>query len=120
MPFPWAVAAKAIPWTEVIAASPAIVKGARDLWARMRADPKPDSGGDDRAAASPDDRLDAMARIIGTLEERNEAQTELITQLAEQHVQLVGAVDRAQKMTRVALGVAVLAILVALWPPLFS
>lgn len=120
MPFPWAVAAKAIPWTEVIAASPAIVKGAKDLWTRMRADPKPGTDDDGVEAASPKARLDALNRIVLTLEERNEAQTELITQLAEQQVQLISAVDRAQRRNRLTLVIALAAIALTLWPQLFA
>lgn len=120
MPFPWAIAAKAIPWTEVIAASPAIVKGAKELWTRMRADPKPDASPDAADAVSPEARLDALTGIICTLEERNEAQTELITRLAEQQAQLVSAIDRAQKRTRLALWIAAAAILLALWSLLFG
>jgi len=120
MPFPWAVAAKAIPWTEVIAASPAIVKGARDLWTRMRSDPKPDATPDGADAASPEARLDALNGIVRTLEERNESQTELITQLAEQQVQMVAAIERARRQANLALLVAVIAIVAALKPLILS
>ncbi|WP_227816891.1 hypothetical protein [Nitrogeniibacter aestuarii] len=120
MPFPWAIAAKAIPWTEVIAASPAIVKGAKELWSRMRTDPKPGTADDGAEAATPEARLDALNRIVLTLEERNETQTELITRLAEQQAQLVSAIDRAQKRTRLALVVALVAVVTALWPLMFG
>ena len=36
MPFPWIAAAKAIPWSSVIAAAPDIARGARDLWKRVK------------------------------------------------------------------------------------
>jgi len=114
MPFPWAVAAKAIPWTDVISASPAIVKGARELWTRMRADPKPDAPDDATEAASPDARIDALTHIVRTLEERNATQTELITRLAEQQERLVNALDREQRRGRLARLIAVVALLVAL------
>jgi len=120
MPFPWAVAAKAIPWTEVIAASPAIVKGAKELWSRMRSDPKPEAPAQGAEAASPEARLDALSQIVLTLEARNETQTELITQLAEQQAQLVAALDRAQKRTRLALALAAIAVVAAVWPLMFG
>lgn len=115
MPFPWAVAAKAIPWTEVISASPAIVKGARDLWKRMRSDPRPDPDANtDEAPATPEARLDALARMVLTMEERNEAQTELIARMAEQQERLVAALDRAQRRTRLTLVLALVALSCAL------
>ncbi|QID17285.1 hypothetical protein G3580_06260 [Nitrogeniibacter mangrovi] len=116
MPFPWAAAAKAIPWTDVISAAPTLAKGARDLWKRMRTDPKPEDTPDDaEAAASPEARLDALTRVVLTMEQRNEAQTELITRLAEQQEQLVTALDRARRRARLALVLAGLATALAAW-----
>jgi len=114
MPFPWAVAAKAIPWTEVISAAPSIARGARDLWKRVRHE-REDAAQSPATTADGEDALAALRREFLRLDADVAAQAELIAQLAGQQEQLVAALDRQQRQTRLALALALVATLTALW-----
>lgn len=114
MPFPWAIAAKAIPWTEVISAAPSIARGARDLWKRVRSE-REDAASTAATTAASDDPLAAMRREIVRLDADVAAQAELIARLAGQQEQLVATLDRQQGRTRLALTLAVGAIVAMLW-----
>jgi len=113
MPFPWAFAAKAIPWTEVISAAPAIARGARDLWKRVRTERETATDAD-APAPSPEASLGAMRFELARLDADVAAQAELIARLAGQQELLVAALDRQQRRTRLAIALAVVAILIAL------
>ncbi len=116
MPFPWAVAAKAIPWTDVIAASPALARGARDLWKRIRADREhPATDVESVEPLSAETRIDALLQELTRLEQRAEAQAELLAQMAEQQEQLVAALDRQQRQVRIAIALAIVGVALALW-----
>ena len=110
MPFPWAIAAKAIPWTEMIAAAPTIARGARELWQRVKQR-------DDDAADAAVDTSDPVARIaalensVSTLAQEAEVGTELVSRLAEQNEQLVAALEVQKKRTQWALFFALAALL---------
>lgn len=114
MPFPWAVAAKAIPWTDVISAAPSIARGARDLWKRVRHE-REDAVQAPPNAPDGEDALSAIRRELVRLDADVAAQAELIARLAEQQEQLVAALDRQQGRTRLALALALVAALTALW-----
>lgn len=109
MPIPWLTAAKAIPWTDVIAAAPGIARGARELWKRVKtrddAQAAPDTVIDDPVA-----RLAALEHSVADLNQEAALRSELIAQLAEQNERLVAALDRQQRSTRWALGLAIAAL----------
>lgn len=114
MPFPWAIAAKAIPWTEVISAAPSIARGARELWKRVRSE-REEAASTAATAPQSEDPLAALRREIVRLDADVAAQAELIARLAGQQEQLVAALDRQQGRTRLALVLAVAAIVAVLW-----
>ena len=116
MPIPWALAAKAIPWGEVIAAAPSIVKSARELLKRTG------SEGDTVAAdaASPEARVAALEKQVHKLDEELAASSDLITRLAEQNERLIAAVDTLHRqfaIVSVVAGVAMLGAIASLLLP---
>ncbi|MCB1890302.1 MAG: hypothetical protein KDH20_22040 [Rhodocyclaceae bacterium] len=117
MPIPWAVAAKAIPWGEVIAAAPSIVRGARELLSRTRGEAGDASAG---TPATPEERIGALEARVEALAGELETSTDLITQLAEHNERLVVAVERLHRQLSLALvvgGVALLGAIAALLLP---
>jgi len=114
MPFPWAIAAKAIPWTEVISAAPSIARGARELWKRVRSE-REEAASTAATAPQSEDPLAALRREILRLDGDVAAQAELIARLAGQQEQLVAALDRQQGRTRLALALAAGALVAVLW-----
>lgn len=111
MPFPWAAAAKVIPWGEVIAAAPGIVRGARDLWQRARGAPAAEAG---EGALTPEQRIAALQGRLGELDTQLEASSRLIAQLAEQNQRLVVAIDRLKRQATLAAVLAASAVIAAL------
>lgn len=109
MPFPWAIAAKAIPWTEMIAAAPTIARGARELWQRVkhRDEDSPDAGTDSK---DPVERIATLERGLSTLAQEAEMGTELVSRLAEQNEQLVAALEVQKKRSQWALFFALFAL----------
>jgi len=117
MPIPWAVAAKAIPWADVIAAAPGIVRGARELLRRTRreADEAPATGSD-----TPEQRLAALEARVESLSAELATSTDLVSQLAEHNERLVVAVERLHRQLSIAqvlAGVALLGAIAALLLP---
>ena len=116
MPIPWAIAAKAIPWGEVIAAAPSIVKSARELLKR--------TGSNDATAAadaaSPEARIEALEQQVQKLDEELAASSDLIARLAEQNERLIAAVDTLHRqfaIVSVVAGVALLGTIASLLLP---
>ncbi|KAF1045823.1 hypothetical protein [Xylophilus sp.] len=132
MPLPWLSALKLIPWTDVIAATPQIVKGARNLYDGVR------GGADKKAAAraagtttvaplldgDPQTLAVHVQQLQGRVQELEEEQTrtaELLQSLAEQNAQVVATVETLRQRSRLLVrvsavlgtAVAVLAIVVA-------
>ena len=122
-------ALKAIPWSEVVGAAPTVVRGAQQLWKKVRDDPAdapappaappPAAPGDDPHAAA----LAALAARADALEARTAmhgreavAASELIATLAEQNARLIEAVEGLRQRARTllvavgVLGVAVVAL----------
>lgn len=107
----WLTALKAIPWSDVVAAAPHVVRGAKRLVdaARTR------RGGTDTTATpargTTSERLEAAEAEIAGLKSDHAAAGELLRSLAEQNVRLVDAVERLRLRTRILMGAsAVLAI----------
>ena len=102
----WITAFKIIPWAHVIAAAPAVVRGARRLWSAVRekdADLPPAN-----AAQSPEGRLQGLEAQVETLVKDLTAASELINSLAEQNARLVEFVGVLRIRTRVLLVAAVI------------
>jgi len=117
MPIPWAIAAKAIPWGDVIAAAPSVVRGARELLNRVR---NPSGTGDGETAATPEQRIEVLERQVDTLADDLRASSDLITQLAEHNERLIVAVERLHRQLSIALvlaGVALAGAIAALLLP---
>ena len=99
----WITAFKVIPWAELIAAAPAVVKGARQLWSSVRTQDAPPLAGQGPEAAQR--TLEAQ---VAELRQELTAASELVTSLAEQNNRLVGAVEVLRVRTRVFLVVFVI------------
>lgn len=93
----WLTVFKAIPWSDVVAAAPTVVKGARKLVDAVRK-----RGGEGEASGSPEGEaaaLDPAARLqlmearIEELEGRQQAAVNLMESMAEQQEKLVSAVE---------------------------
>lgn len=113
----WITAFKVIPWGELIAAAPAVAKGAQKLWAAVRKQDAPRIAGQ-----APEAGQRALEAQVEELRKELTAASELVTRLAAQNGRLIEAVDVLRVRTRVLLvislvlvaAVAGLAILAAL------
>jgi uncharacterized coiled-coil protein SlyX len=96
-------ALKAIPWGDVIAAAPVIVKGARNLFARRPEPAVPpgpaDTGPQDPVAA----RIAALESRLAQAEQQQRLMAELAASLAEQNAKVVQAIDILRVRTRILL-----------------
>ena len=81
----WITVFRAVPWMELIAAAPAIARGARKLWTGIRKSP-PDTPLD------PEDRLGLLESQVRELKKELVTSSEVISALAEQNERLVEAV----------------------------
>jgi uncharacterized phage infection (PIP) family protein YhgE len=107
MPLPWLTALKVIPWGNVIEHAPTVLKAARKLMDRQKAEPAPSSGA---AMDLADESLPSLGelknRLIAAqaqLDEHAQMQaqlTETVAALAEQNAQLVSAVQVLRQRTR--------------------
>jgi len=109
----WITAFKVIPWAEVIAAAPAIARGARQLWGAVKKQDAPPL-----ADAAPGDRLQLLEARVEELRRELAASAELVATLAEQNARLIDAVAILRLRTRVLLvlsgaSIAAVAILAA-------
>jgi uncharacterized coiled-coil protein SlyX len=110
---------KAVPWGQVIEATPTIVRNARGLWQKAQVEQQ---GGRfaDLDDAELGDRLALAERDIAELERRLTDSAELIKSLAEQNAALVETVEALKSRQRVLFGAcAALAAAIAalaLWP----
>jgi len=94
----WTTAFKAVPWLELMAAAPAVMKGARRLWDTVRKQEAPVAEGQEPLAAQR-----ALEVQIAELRQELTAASELVTNLAEQNGRLVEAIDILRMRTRVLL-----------------
>lgn len=94
----WITAFKVVPWGELIAAAPAVVKGARQLWATVRKQDAPRVAGQ-----GPEAGQRALEAQIEELRKELTSASELVTNLAEQNSRLVEAVAILRVRTRVLL-----------------
>jgi len=103
MPIGWLTALKVIPWSDVIEATPGIVKGARKMFNRgQQAEvPAPAVPG----AAAPD-RVAQLEVVLVQLREQQQATAQLIETLAEQNARIVEAVQILRVRTRLLMVVS--------------
>ena len=94
----WITAFKVIPWSELIAAAPTVVKGARQLWATVRKQEAPQVAG-----RGGQDAQRALEAQIDELRKELTTASELVTRLAEQNNRLIEAVEVLRVRTRVLL-----------------
>jgi hypothetical protein len=108
VPISWITAFKVIPWADVIEATPAIVRGAKQLWSKVqRNEPPPASGGEIDTVGTPEQRLAALEARVQQLGDEARASSELIDQLAQHNARLVEAVQTLRVRTRVLMVVVV-------------
>jgi hypothetical protein len=98
----WITAFKVIPWGELIAAAPTVVKGAQKLWAAVRKQDAPRAAGQ-----GPEAGQRALEAQVEELRRELTAASELVTRLAEQNSRLIEAVDVLRVRTRLLLVVSV-------------
>lgn len=107
----WITFFKLVPWADVVQAAPAVAKGARQLWTRVKGEAaaEPSAVSTPTATATLAAGADAAARLAQA-EQRLEqlasealASSELIARLAQQNETLVGAVEVLRQRTRVLL-----------------
>ena len=110
----WMTALKVIPWSDVIEATPGIVKGARKIFARSQQTEAP------VATDSPSSSTELQARVVqlesslAQMAEQQQASAQLIETLAEQNARIVEVVDILRVRTRLLMAVSgVLALLLA-------
>lgn len=97
----WITAFKVIPWAELIAAAPAVVKGAQKLWAAVKKQDAPRAAGQ-----TPEAGQRALEAQVEELRKELTAASELVTRLAEQNGRLIEAVDVLRVRTRLLLVVS--------------
>lgn len=97
----WITAFKVIPWAELIAAAPTVVKGAQKLWTAVRKQEAPLAAGQ-----GPEAGQRALEAQIEELRKELTAASELVTRLAEQNGRLIEAVDVLRVRTRLLLVVS--------------
>ncbi|PPE66781.1 hypothetical protein [Caldimonas caldifontis] len=115
MAFPWLVAFKVIPWKDVIEATPAVVRGAKQLWHKVRQDEAALEAAQAAAqgsvgpdAGSPEARIAQLEKRVAEMSQEAVASSELIQALAQHNERLVAAVDTLRVRTRVLMWVSAL------------
>lgn len=116
MPLPWSTLVKAIPWSDVIAKAPDIAQGARKLWQQVSTRDTADSAGTPVPGnpSAPEARLTALAAQVAEMSSRQQESAELLSALATQNAELVGAVAALRQRNRLLAAATGLASVVAL------
>lgn len=120
MAIAWLTALKVVPWGDVIEHAPNVLKAARKLMDRQKAQPAPKADTDvDMAGQSVPSLGELQNRLIAArvqLDDHAQTQaqmTETLAALAEQNAQLVSAVEVLRLRTRLLVwGVAALVVAV--------
>ena len=115
MPIPWPAVFKAIPWTQVATAAPAILDQARKLVGKVRQKDTGPSPTESSASSPPqvnpfltvEARLSHVEGRIEGISEEALSSAELLKSLAEQNAQLVQAMDMLSMKLRRYIVVAV-------------
>jgi hypothetical protein len=90
---------------QLIAAAPAVARGARELWAGVRKKPEP--------GTSAGDRLEGLEAQVGELKKELAASADVIKAMAEQNERLLEAVGILRARVRVALALSTASIALA-------
>jgi len=116
MAISWISALKLIPWSDVVQATPTVVRGAKDLWARTKK-AKTAATSVGTAETVEVDSLEYLAGRVAQLETEQLEASALINTLAEQNAQLVAALDNLRSRVKLLFAACVLLALggVALW-----
>lgn len=108
MAISWLTALKAVPWSDVIEATPVLVKGARKLFKRSQ-----DEAAEQETASSTErpqtlgEALDRLQRLEAELAQLSRQQADsaaLLQSLAEQNARLVVAIEGLRLRTKLLLG----------------
>jgi hypothetical protein len=100
----WIRAIRAVPWNEVIAAAPVVVGGAKKILTALQKKERADRAASRVNPSSPppnDPELRALHRRIVDLEGDLVDATQVLNHLADQHAQLVIAVEALRRRTRI-------------------
>jgi hypothetical protein len=119
----WLFALKAVPWSDVVQAAPAIVKGARKLFNTARESEPPPVGTPDAYAdvdaGSVQTRLQRLEAALQHVDAEQNSSAELIRSLAEQNARMVEAIEVLRARTRLLLGAGVVLVfafaVLAIW-----
>jgi hypothetical protein len=109
----WIAAFKLIPWANVAAATPDILKGAKNLWSRTKKSAAAKREGE-IADFGYDGSLASINRLVARVDEleiEQRSASDLINALAEQNAQLVAAVSVLRTRTRALFALFVLSAL---------
>src|SRR5262245_2082961 len=98
----WISVFRAVPWMQLIAAAPAIARGARKLWSGVRTQPEAD------VPHGTGERLERLETEVGELKKELAASAELIKAMAEQNERPVEAVGILRARVRVLTGICVI------------
>lgn len=100
MAFPWTSIASAIPWSEVIARTPEVLRGARKLWQRAAGKGEVAAGTGELPQGTPEERIAALEARCREHEARAQEGADLLAQLAEQQSGLIAEVARLHRRSR--------------------
>jgi hypothetical protein len=123
MAIPWLTALKVVPWGDVIEHAPNVLKAARKLMDRQKAEPELNTttavdmpGQSVPSLGELQNRLiAAQVQMVGHAQTQAQL-TETLAALAEQNAQLVSAVEVLRLRTRLLFwGMALLALTMAWW-----
>ena len=98
----WISVFRVVPWMDLIAAAPAIARGARKLWTGVRTQPQAE------APQGLGERVERLEAEVAELKKDLAASSELIKALAEQNERLVEAVGVLRARQRLLFGACVL------------
>ena len=114
----WLSALKVIPWSDVVGAAPTVVRGAQQLWQKVRSEPAepaarpaapPAAPGTDpreAALAALGARVEALEARATVLAREGHAASELIAALADQNARLVDTVGQLRLRLRLLFAAA--------------
>jgi len=106
----WLSSFRDIGWDKVVGANASVVDGARGLWQRLRgaaaeetAPPHPRNALNPEVMAAIDLRVQPLAKRVAALDQEVRSSFEVVNSMAQQHTQLVQAVDLLLARTRLLL-----------------
>lgn len=106
----WMTALKVIPWSDVIEATPGIVKGARKIFTRSQQAEAPVAEQTEQSGGVAE-RVAQLEASLAQLVEQQQASAQLVETLAEQNARIVEAVEILRVRTRLLMGVSVVLVL---------